>query len=253
MLRRGAQQLLRLGDWAALAERRAAGAAAASRSSAAAAAPAAAVPAPAAAACPGYAIETLEAEARAETGSLAAARLRRAGRVPAVLFSLPGEGRRLLSLDAAAVGAQLARHGRSGWAARLFDVRVAPPAGADPSTPPTVYRALGRQAHLTSTTDAIENVTLLHAPPGRRVRAAVPLRAFGEEACPGLKAGGRLNWIARAAPVAADAAALPPAFEVDVSKLEIGQKVRFADLAVPPGVALAVRDAGAPVLKVMRR
>lgn len=85
------------------------------------------------------------------------------------------------------------------------------------TAPPLLNWSLqGRQVHLTSTTDAVENVTLLHCPPDRRVRVEVPLRVFGEEVCPGLKSGGSLNWIKRTISCIADGHAVPASFELDV-------------------------------------
>lgn len=69
---------------------------------------------------------------------------------------------------------------------------------------------------MTAATDAIENVTLIHCPPDRRVRVNVPLKIYGEEVCPGLKAGGRINWIQRTIACSARGDAVPKGFEVDI-------------------------------------
>jgi ribosomal protein L25 (general stress protein Ctc) len=234
-------------------------------------------------------VETLSAQPRDTSGSLAAYRLRQAGRTPGVLFSLPGEEEMLLSFDSKAIATQVLRHGRTGWACRVFDVEVAPAGGGGGGGEPTRFRALvrraahpshppiffrlprghkhclqstlaasarmrpawnewtpccrarrapaacappsrlalttpcarpaslqGRQVHVTSTTDAVENVTLMHCPPARRVRVDVPLVVFGEEVCPGIKAGGRINWIRRTIPCLARGDAVPASFEVNI-------------------------------------
>ena len=70
--------------------------------------------------------------------------------------------------------------------------------------------------HLTAASDVIENVTLMHCPPERRVRIDVPLRVYGEEGSPGLKAGGRINWIQRTVACVAQGDAIPEGFEIDV-------------------------------------
>ena len=92
--------------------------------------------------------------------------------------------------------------------------------------------------HQAADTDLIENVTLMHCPPERQVRVNVPLVVRGEELCPGLKAGGRINWIKRTIPVLARGDGIPPAFEVDISQLEKNDKLLFTDLRVPAGVKL---------------
>jgi hypothetical protein len=42
------------------------------------------------------------------------------------------------------------------------------------------------------------------------------MQVFGEELCPGLKAGGRINWINRTIAVSCLGGAIPRSFEVDV-------------------------------------
>ena len=117
----------------------------------------------------------------------------------------------------------------------------------------TTYPALGRQVHMNAATDEIENVTLMHCPPDRQVRVQVPLRIFGEEVSPGLKAGGRINWISRTIPCTARGDAVPQAFEVNISALEINDKMYYSDLTLPEGVALAVSDPSLPIIKIMKK
>ena len=107
--------------------------------------------------------------------------------------------------------------------------------------------------HLTASTDDIENVTLLHCPPDRLVRVDVPLRVYGEEICPGLKAGGRINWIVRKISCTARGDSIPVAFEVDISALGINDKLLYNELQLPEGVQLAVKDASLPMIKIMKK
>lgn len=107
--------------------------------------------------------------------------------------------------------------------------------------------------HLNAATDEIENVTFVHCPPDRKVRVNVPLRVYGEEVCPGLKQGGRVNWIARTIPCVSLGDGVPSAFEVDISGLNINDKLSFRNLKVPEGVDLAVKDLDLPLLKIMKK
>ena len=107
--------------------------------------------------------------------------------------------------------------------------------------------------HLNAATDEIENITLMHCPPDRKVRVNVPLKVYGEEVCPGLKAGGRINWIARKIPCVSLGDGVPSGFEVDISGLAINDKLSFRDLSVPEGVTLAVKDLDLPLLKIMKK
>lgn len=151
--------------------------------------------------------------------------------------------------------------GRTGWACHIFEIRIPSHAsttnnnGASSSITSgyTSYRALGRQMHLTAATDEIENVTLLHCPPERKVRVNIPLKVYGEELSPGLKAGGRINWIERTIPCIARGDSIPEKFEVNISTLAVNGKLHFTDLNLPEGVELAVKDPLLPILKIQRR
>ena len=107
--------------------------------------------------------------------------------------------------------------------------------------------------HLTAASGAIENVTLMHCPPDRQVRVDVPLRVYGEEICPGLKAGGRINWIERTIACIARGDAIPDQFEVDITGLAINDKLHYTDLVLPDGTELAVADPSLPIIKIMRK
>ncbi|GAB4816670.1 hypothetical protein N2152v2_003716 [Parachlorella kessleri] len=164
-------------------------------------------------------VDTLVAEPRSESGSKAAVRLRK-----------------------------LARLGRTGWACHVFSVQLRGPAGETLETVP----ALGRQVHITADTDAIENVTLIYCPPERLVRVDVPVNVFGEEVCPGLKAGGRINWMRRTIPCTAPGSKIPKSFEIDVSQMGLNQKVMLAQLQLPEGVTLRDPNRSLPVIKISK-
>jgi large subunit ribosomal protein L25 len=161
----------------------------------------------------------------------------------------------LLTFDQKDIATRLHKLGRTGWACQVFDVQVAPDvAGTNHlSKEPITFPALGRQVHMNAATDEIENITLMYCPPDRRVRVKVPLKVYGEEVCPGLKAGGRINWISRTIACVARGDQVPEGFEVDVSNLEIKEKLTYADLDVPEGVELAVKDKDLPILKIMKK
>ena len=87
---------------------------------------------------PAAAVEPLAAEPRAEAGSIPAGKLRREGRVPAVVFSFPESSdvtdSKLLSLDAKVVSRIVQKQGRMGWACSLFDLQIAVPGGSEQET-----------------------------------------------------------------------------------------------------------------------
>jgi large subunit ribosomal protein L25 len=154
-----------------------------------------------------------------------------------------------VSLPAAEVRAALRAHGRRGLAARLFDVRVRDrAAGLD-----VTHRVLPRQVHVGGVSGAVENVNFIACPPGRRVAVRVPVRVLGDAVAPGVKRGGFLNLIRRDVRVVCDGGRVPASVDVDASRLDLGDRVPLASLALPYGVALDEKHADLPVLKIAGR
>ncbi|EFN51725.1 hypothetical protein CHLNCDRAFT_139900 [Chlorella variabilis] len=190
---------------------------------------------------------TLAAEERGLVGSIASNKLRKAGKTPGIVFSGPGGEQHLLAFDSKALGKLVTKLGRTAWACSVFDLQIQ---GEDGSS--RTVRALGRQVHMTSTTDAVENVTFVFCPPERQVRVEVPLKVIGEDVSPGIKGGGRVNWIRRTIPCLARGDSIPRDFTVDISKMELNDKLYFTDLAVPQGAVLHRVNAALPILKVAK-
>ncbi len=215
----------------------------------------------------------LHAVGRSASGSRAAAKLRARGLVPGVVHSFEGKApdggarggdgdRVLLAFEKKAIATLHQKIGSYGFACQVFDVHVADdvPGAATPeepaSTTSTTYRVLGRQIHITASSAEPENVTFIELGPNRKVRVEVPLKTFGRETCPGIRAGGRVNWIRRTVPCIVDTAkadAVPASFEVDISGLEVNDKVLWTELALPVGVEVLLKDRRQPVVKLARK
>ncbi|MEO2192751.1 MAG: hypothetical protein ABGY24_09910 [bacterium] len=209
----------------------------------------------------------LHAVGRSESGSRAAAKLRARGLVPGVVHSFQGsssgsdDDRVLLAFEKKAVSTLHQRIGSYGFACQVFDIHVVgdgdelPGAGPERDVSAT-YRVLGRQIHITASSAEPENVTFIELCPDRKVRVEVPLKTFGRETCPGIRAGGRVNWIRRTVPCLVDTAevdGVPASFEVDISGLDVNDKVLWTELALPVGVEVLLKDRRQPVLKMARK
>lgn len=196
---------------------------------------------------PAQELQTLLARPRTEAGKRAAAQLRKAGRIPGVIFSFAGGEQKLVTFNARTISHQLSRIGRTGWACHVFQIEMKNSDGEIER-----FQALGRQVHMTADTDAIENVTLIHCPPERVVRVDIPLKVFGEELCPGIKAGGRVNWIKRTVPCSAPGNRIPSHFELNISEMSLNDKVLLSELPLPEGVVLREKDHSLPVIKIAK-
>lgn len=172
---------------------------------------------------------TLKAALRSETGKGAMRRLRREGRIPAVVYGR-GEETRPLSLDAhdfemltkhhsldtTIVELSIEGAGRKGSKLRTLIVEVQ----SHPYKPQVLH----------------VDFQQIHA--GERVTVQVPIRLLGTPA--GVRAGGVLQHVLHDIELECAVEEIPDAIEVDVSALEIGDGVHVAELAVPENVEVLI-------------
>ncbi|MET0763792.1 MAG: 50S ribosomal protein L25/general stress protein Ctc [Blastococcus sp.] len=169
----------------------------------------------------------LEAESRNEFGKGSARRLRRAGRVPAVMY---GHGQDVvhLSLPAREFAAAL----RNGGSNVLLTVALD---GKD-------RLALTKAVQRDPLTRQHKHVDLLIVRRGEKTTVEVPIVVVGEVA-PDTIPNHQLNTVQ----IEADATRIPEHIEVDVTGREAGQGITAGDLVLPRGATL-VTDAEALVI-----
>ena len=161
----------------------------------------------------------IDAEPRTEFGKGPARRTRAAGRVPAVLYghsleprhlTLPGH-EVLLALRTANV------------LIRLEGL----PGGAQLALPKAVQRDPIK--------GYVEHVDLLVVRRGEKVTVDIPVQTVGDVTSDGL-----LDQQLVQISVEAEATAIPPAIEINVEGMAIGDSVHASDLPLPAGVILAI-------------
>jgi large subunit ribosomal protein L25 len=171
----------------------------------------------------------IAAEPRSEFGKGPSRRVRRAGRVPAVLYghgteprhlSLPGHDV-LLALRTANVLIRL----------------EGMPGGSQLALPKAIQRDAIR--------GTVEHVDLIMVRRGEKVTVDVPVTVTGEVTSDGL-----LDQQLVQISVEAEATNIPPGIEVNVEGMPIGAAVHAGDLTLPAGVSLAV-EADVLVLHVI--
>lgn len=164
----------------------------------------------------------LTAEPRTEHGSRPAGRLRRSGKVPAVLYGLGTDTAEL------AVPARELNHILAGGANTLVTLKVD---GDDALT-------LVRQIQRHPTRGDLLHVDFVRVRRDVAVSAEVALRMIGEPA--GVLDGGVLEQLIFSLPIEAKPQDIPHEIEVDVSALVIGDQIRLEEVTLPPGVAATI-------------
>jgi large subunit ribosomal protein L25 len=161
----------------------------------------------------------LEAEVRTHAGSKDAARLRRQGRIPAVVYGHKQEAQ-AVSVDAHAFVEGL-HHGH-----RLIDLKVGS------NTESTIvkdlqYDFLGRD---------IIHVDLVRVDVTERIKVAVPLELKGTPK--GAHEGGILEEHADRLDIECLVTNIPEAISVSVKEIGVGDVLHAGDVAIPEGIKL---------------
>jgi large subunit ribosomal protein L25 len=164
----------------------------------------------------------LKAEKRHGIGKGAARKLRAAGRVPAVLYG-HGVGPVSVSVDAKDLFHVL--HGTAGTNV-LVNLQV----------DGTQHLSLPREIQRDHVKGRYLHVDFLAVRRDETVTVSVPVQVVGES--PGVKAGGVIEhhlWELQVECLPGD---VPDGIEADVSKLQVGDSLRVADLHPPKGVSI---------------
>jgi len=167
---------------------------------------------------------TLATEPRQTLGSRPAGRLRREGKVPAVVYGL---GSDTVAVTVPARELQHILAGESG-ANTLISLDV------DGDSVLT----LARQIHRHPTRGELVHVDFIRIRRDVAVSAEIPVHLLGEPT--GVKDGGLLEQLMFHLTLAAMPGSIPVAIEIEVSELNIGDQLRVEDVPLPNGVSTEV-------------
>ncbi|XP_059623814.1 uncharacterized protein LOC132266837 [Cornus florida] len=112
-------------------------------------------------------------------------------------------------------------------------------------------KVLPVKIHRDKETGNILNLVFLWADDGTELKVDVPLVFKGEDDCPGFKNGGHLNKIRTSLKYLCPAEHIPQKIEVDISELQIGDRVFMHDIEVHPSLKLLSRDEKRPVCRIV--
>jgi large subunit ribosomal protein L25 len=172
----------------------------------------------------------LKAWARARTGKGGARELRRAGRIPGILYGDKQEPQ-TIAVDYRTVSLQL-HTGHFQSTVFTLDVEG------------SKTRVIPRAVQLDPVRDFPIHVDFMRVGKDALVTVDVPVRFLNEADSPGLKRGGVLNIVRHEIEVRCPVDAIPEHFDVDLTGLEIGDSVHISAVPLPPNVkpTIAERD-----------
>ena len=165
------------------------------------------------------------AEPRVVLGKAAMRRMRREGRVPAIVY---GAGRDPMPVT---VHENTLRKQMENEAffSHIITVKVA--GGQDEQA---VVKALQRHP----ATSRVLHLDLLRVSATQKLTLTVPLRFEGESASPGARLGGIFSHLVTEVEVSCLPRNLPEHIAVDVSRLELGDSIHLSQIPVPEGVEM---------------
>ena len=179
-----------------------------------------------------------EAEPRTDAGKGASRRLRRANRVPGIVYGA-GKAPAMISL------AQniLFRHlENEAFYSHVLTLKV----GDGP-----VERVVLKDLQRHPAKPILLHVDFQRISDDEKLRMSVPLHFVNEEASPGLQRGGQVSHALTEVDILCYPKDLPEYIDVDLSGLEIGNSLHLSDLVLPEGVELAyVTDSEATVVSI---
>ncbi|HEY3809558.1 MAG TPA: 50S ribosomal protein L25/general stress protein Ctc, partial [Steroidobacteraceae bacterium] len=173
------------------------------------------------------------ADSRHDQGKGASRRLRRAGKVPAILYGGEG-GPRSITLDHQQL---LTLIDKEQFYSSIINVNV------DAQSQPAIIRDV--QMH--PARNAVVHVDLQRVVESEKLKIHLPIHFKGEAAAPGVKTqGGVVSHLMQDVEVSCLPKDLPEFLELDLSALNLNESLSLSDIKLPEGVTipeLAHRDA----------
>ena len=173
-------------------------------------------------------IVQLKATQRGRAGKGASRAVRREGLVPGVVYG-DKQGAQMVSLNYR----ELEPHIQTGrFLSTLVDLEVEG----------KTIRAIPRDVQFEPIRDFIVHVDFLRLGKASRIAVDIPVHFKGQEASPGIKAGGSLNIVSHTLSLYCSAEFIPDEITVDVTGLQIGASIHMSDIKLPEGVTAVSRD-----------
>jgi len=171
---------------------------------------------------------TFEAEPRAGAGKGPSRQLRRAGRVPAVIYG-ERQDQQMISVETRALRRELNNP-------RFFSTLCSLDLAGE------AIRVLPREVQLHPVTDIPIHADFVRVSRGTTITVTVQVAFLNEDISPGLKRGGVLNVVRREIEVVCPADAIPSELELDLATANIGDSLHISQVALPEGVRPTITD-----------
>jgi large subunit ribosomal protein L25 len=171
---------------------------------------------------------TFEAQARNGAGKGPSRQLRRAGRVPAVIYG-ERKDQQMISLEARALRRELSNP-------RFFSTLCSLQLDGEP------IRVLPREVQTHPVTDDPVHADFVRVSRGTTIHVTVQVAFLNEDISPGLKRGGVLNVVRREIELVCPADSIPDQIELDLANADIGDSLHISQVSLPADVHPTITD-----------
>ena len=170
----------------------------------------------------------LKAEKREKFGSLEARKIKKAGKLPAVIYSKNG------NINVAFDKREFEIEFKKGnIQTRIVEIELAG----------KKIKAIAHKIELDPVSDTVIHVDFLNCDEARKIKAQTKINFSNQDKSAGLKKGGFLSIRMRKLEVICDSEdKIPQTIDFDITNLQVGQKVRAEQIKLPAGVKFAKKD-----------
>ncbi|MED6185307.1 hypothetical protein PIB30_055821 [Stylosanthes scabra] len=203
---------------------------------------------------------TIQAIPREFSGSRVAARERTQGRIPAVVFyqnllekdpavrQTFSSKKHLVTVERKQIKSILKSPDAFSFCSTRFPLQIR--AGSGSSHLLESGTVLPIKIHRDEESGKILNMVFVWAEDGMDLKVDVPVVFKGEDVCRGVKKGGMLNKIRTSVKYLCPSEHIPSKIEVDVSNLDIEDRIFIRDIEVHPSLKLLSKNENMPICKV---
>ena len=171
---------------------------------------------------------TIPAEAKSASGTGSARAVRRAGRVPGIIYGGTGQPV-MITVEERLLNRYLQQ---PGFYNRLFELAV--DGGAE--------RVIARDVQLHPVSDRPLHVDFLRIAAGTTITLTIPVHFVNEGQSPGIRRGGMLNAVRHEIEVTCPSDTIPDEITVDLTGTQIGDSIHISHVTLPAGVTPTITD-----------
>ncbi len=166
---------------------------------------------------------TLNGSIRKDLGSANTNRLRKDGKIPAVIYGEKGKENIYISVSKKEFDKEYFKG----------NIEIKP---IELNIDGKKYKVLTYQLDLDPVSDFPRHIDFININGKKEVKVYIPVNFLGKDKSPGLKRGGFLNILKRKIQFYVDPMNIPNCVEVNVEKSHIGDKIKITSLQLPAGL-----------------